>query len=171
MIWKLWFKKCCWNTFFSVHKTNKKKYVWYHGLNDMFQCSKNINMCLVCVSLIFKKADTLYKIKFFIWREKKSILYCCPFLLTSVPSFSLLFLESRKPNPHCRSLHLHWRNRRSTTRLHVPWISSPLLALQDLAMNQDFLVAEANERRCQFNTDNSWACCKSRFESHFQLGF
>ena len=44
----------------------KKKIVWYHGLNNMFQCSKNINMCLVCVCLIFKKADTLCKINFFI---------------------------------------------------------------------------------------------------------
>ena len=32
---------------FSVYKT--KKYVWYHSLNNMFQCSKNIKMCLVCV--------------------------------------------------------------------------------------------------------------------------
>ena len=30
----------------------KKKCVWYYGLNNMFQCSKNINMCLVCVCLI-----------------------------------------------------------------------------------------------------------------------
>ena len=44
----------------------KEKSVWYHGLNNMFQCSKNINMCLVCVCLIFKKADTLCKINFFI---------------------------------------------------------------------------------------------------------
>ena len=35
---------------FSFYKT--KKYVWYHGLNNMFQCSKNIKMCLVCVCLI-----------------------------------------------------------------------------------------------------------------------
>ena len=32
---------------FSVYKT--KKCVWYHSLNNMFQCSKNIKMCLVCV--------------------------------------------------------------------------------------------------------------------------
>ena len=44
----------------------QKKCVWYHSLNNMFQCSKNINMCLVCVCLIFKKADILYKIKIFI---------------------------------------------------------------------------------------------------------
>ncbi|KAK9988245.1 hypothetical protein SO802_028484 [Lithocarpus litseifolius] len=52
--------------------------------------------------------------------------------------------------------------RRSTVGLHVPWISSPLSALQDLATNQDFLAAEANGRRCHFNTDNSRACGKSR---------
>ena len=40
---------------FSVYKT--KKYVWYHGLNDMFQCLKNINMCLVYMCWILKKAD------------------------------------------------------------------------------------------------------------------
>ena len=43
---------------FSVYK---KKCVWYHGLNNMFQCSKNINMCLVCVCSIFKKVDTCTK--------------------------------------------------------------------------------------------------------------
>ena len=32
---------------FSVYKT--KKCVWYHNLNKMFQCSKNIKMCLVRV--------------------------------------------------------------------------------------------------------------------------
>ena len=89
-------------------------------------------------------------------REKKSILYRWPSLLTSVPSFSLIFLESRKPNPHYHNPHLHRRNRRSTAGLHVPRISSPLSALQDLAMNQDFLAAEANGRRCHFNTDNPW---------------
>ena len=41
---------------FSVYKT-KKKCVWYHGLNNMFQYSKNINMYLVCVRWIVKKAD------------------------------------------------------------------------------------------------------------------
>ena len=40
---------------FSVYKT--KKYVWYHGLNDMFQCLKNINMCLIYMCWILKKAD------------------------------------------------------------------------------------------------------------------
>ena len=40
---------------FSVYKT--KKCVWYHGLNNMFQCSKNINMCLVYVCWIVKKTD------------------------------------------------------------------------------------------------------------------
>ena len=30
-------------------KKNKKKSVWDHGLNNIFQCLKNINMCLVCV--------------------------------------------------------------------------------------------------------------------------
>ena len=37
---------------FSVYKT--KKCVWYHGLINMFQCSKNINMFLVCVCRIIK---------------------------------------------------------------------------------------------------------------------
>ena len=37
---------------FSVYKT--KKCVWYHSLINMFQCSKNINMCLVCVCRIIK---------------------------------------------------------------------------------------------------------------------
>ena len=31
----------------------QKKCVWYHSLNNMFQCSKNINMCLVCVCVCF----------------------------------------------------------------------------------------------------------------------
>ena len=44
---------------FSVNKT--KKCVWYHGLNNIFQCSKNINMCLVCVCRIVKKVDQSMK--------------------------------------------------------------------------------------------------------------
>ena len=37
---------------FSVHKTKRKKSFLYHGLNNMFQYSKNINMCLVYVCCI-----------------------------------------------------------------------------------------------------------------------
>ena len=39
---------------FSVNKT--KKCVWYHSLNNVFQCSKNINMCLVCMFCLIKKS-------------------------------------------------------------------------------------------------------------------
>ena len=52
----------------------------------MFQCSKNINMCLICGCMILKKADIPYKIiffffffllntiKFFIWWGQKGLM-------------------------------------------------------------------------------------------------
>ena len=38
----------------------------------------------VYVCLIFKKADTVYKIMFYLMREKKSILYTVAFLFSSM---------------------------------------------------------------------------------------
>lgn len=128
-------------------------------------------MCDWYVSvLLLKKWHYVQNTIFYLRRENKIILYCCLSFLISVPSFSLSFPKRRKPNPHHRSPHLHQRSKRSMIRLHVPQISSPLSAFQDLATNQDFLAAEANKRRCHFNIDNSWACCKSKFKSHFDLG-
>nr|POE51264.1 hypothetical protein CFP56_14697 [Quercus suber] len=40
------------------------------------------------------------------------------------------------------SPHLHRRLRRSTAGLHVPQISSPLSALQDLATNRAFIATD-----------------------------
>ena len=40
------------------------------------------------------------------------------------------------------SPHLHRHQRRSTAGLHVPWISSPLSALQDPATNRASIAAE-----------------------------
>ena len=47
---------------FSIYIT--KKCVWYHGLNNMFQYSKNIKkkMCLVRVFIFVKKAEQMYEI-------------------------------------------------------------------------------------------------------------
>ena len=53
---------------FSVYKT--KKCVWYHILNNMFQCSKNIKMCLVCVfDLKKKKLTPLTEINIFLFKK------------------------------------------------------------------------------------------------------
>ena len=48
---------------------------------------------------------------------------------------SLSWEQKTKPT---HSPYLHQRLRRSTTGLHIPWISSPLLALQDPATNRGF---------------------------------
>ena len=55
---------------FSVYKT--KKCVWYHSLNNMFQCSKNIKMCLVCVIDLknkLKKLTPLTEINIFLFKK------------------------------------------------------------------------------------------------------
>ena len=92
---------------FSVYKLTKC--VWYHGLNNMFQCSKNIKLCLVCVCLILKKADTCTKYQFFNSGERIHLivllLLCvCSFLFLLFPFFSLR-VENKTHTPH-----LHWRS-------------------------------------------------------------
>ena len=48
---------------FSVSK--KKKCVWYHGLNNIFQCSKNIKYVFGMYVWMIKKANQRTKIIFF----------------------------------------------------------------------------------------------------------
>ena len=65
-MWKLLFKKCCWKTCFLAFI--KKKCVWYHNLNNMFQHLKNIkNVFGTCV-YFYKKSWSYVRIFFFkIW--------------------------------------------------------------------------------------------------------
>ena len=43
-------------------------------------------MCLVYVCLIFKKANSVYKIMFYLMREEIHFIYCCLSFLINVPS-------------------------------------------------------------------------------------
>ena len=70
----------------------------------MFQCSKNIKLCLVCVCLILKKADTCTKYQFFNSGERIHLivllLLCvCSFLFLLFP-FSSLREENETHAPH-----------------------------------------------------------------------
>ena len=61
-MWKLLFKKYCWKTCFLVFI--KKKCVWYHNLNNVFQHLKNIkNVFGTCV--YFCKKNWSYVRNFF----------------------------------------------------------------------------------------------------------
>ena len=87
-MWKLLFKKCCWKTCFLVFI--KKKCVWYHSLNNVFQCSKNIkNVFGTCVYFC-KKSWTYVRIFFFLNLDRELPVY--PFVahisssLTYIPS-------------------------------------------------------------------------------------
>ena len=61
----------------------------------------------------------------------------CPSLSFFIPSLS--WEQKTKPT---HSPYLHQHLKRSTTGLHIPRISSPLLALQDPATNREFNGAE-----------------------------
>ena len=65
----------------------------------------NIETCLVCVCLILKKkTDTCTKYQFFNSRERIHLIPVAPLcLFLLVPSFFLLFFESRKRNPRSSS--------------------------------------------------------------------
>ena len=128
-----WYENCGLKSI--VDKT--KKYVWYHGLNNMFQCSKNIKMCLVCVCLILKKADTCTKYQFFNSRER--IHHIFPLLLCVCSFFPSLLWEQKMKHTLLISIDTApW----SMTRLHVSRVSSPPSALQDLTTNPAFVTVD-----------------------------
>ena len=65
-MWKLLFKKCCWKTCFLAFI--KKKCVWYHNLNNMFQHLKNIkNVFGTCVYFYKKSWSYVRNFFFKIW--------------------------------------------------------------------------------------------------------
>ena len=133
-----------------------KKCVWYHGLNNIFQCSKNIKYVFGMCVLDDKKNWPKYEITFFLSGERTSIYSRCSSLSFFIPS--LPWEQKTKPT---FSPHLHRHQRRSTARLHVPWISSPLSALQDLATNRASIAAESLTHHPKIQVQISLSPCLS----------
>ena len=81
----------------------------------------------------------------------------CSSLSFFIPSLS--WEQKTKPT---HSPYLHQHLKRSTTGLHIPRISSPLLALQDPATNREFNGAESVRRVMEVGEINAagllWLC-------------
>ena len=123
---------------FSVQIKKKKKSVWYHSLNNVFQHSKSKkNVFSTCVYFCKKSWSYVRKKFYLIWTENS--LY--PFVahisssLPYIPSIP----SAENQTPTLQNLHQHLRT--SMVELHGRRISSPSSAFKDPARDRAFVAA------------------------------